>query len=138
MAHKLSCSTACGILLDQGLNPVSLAGRFFTTEPPGKRWTRSLESMRLLWPPLPGKAKQLLFSASPKALSLRCNSVSWYRGLIQLQVCGASLNRDGGLRVPLRLHRSPRRVVRIISWGSWRPATRRDPLGAGFAGALFP
>lgn len=68
--------------------------------------------------PLPGKAKQLLFSASPKALSLRCNSVSWYRGLIRLQVCGASLNRDGGLRVPPRLHHPPRRVVRIISWGA--------------------
>ena len=35
--HRLSCSTACGIFLDQGLNPSpALAGRFSTTEPPGK------------------------------------------------------------------------------------------------------
>ena len=39
VAHGLSCSAACGILLDQGSNlPVSpaLAGRFFTPEPLGK------------------------------------------------------------------------------------------------------
>ena len=38
VAHGLSCSVACGIFLDQGSNPVSpaLAGRFFTTRPPGK------------------------------------------------------------------------------------------------------
>jgi len=36
--YRLICSAAHGIFLDQGLNPVSpaLAGRFFTTEPPGK------------------------------------------------------------------------------------------------------
>ena len=36
-AHRLSCPEACGIFLDRGLNPLSpaLAGRFFTTEPPG-------------------------------------------------------------------------------------------------------
>ena len=33
-----SCSMACGIIPDQGLNPMSptLAGEFFTTEPPRK------------------------------------------------------------------------------------------------------
>ena len=38
VVHGLSCSEACGILPDQGSNPVSLAlaGGFFTTEPPGK------------------------------------------------------------------------------------------------------
>ena len=39
MTHGLSCSRACGIFLDQaGNEPVSptLAGRFFTTEPPGR------------------------------------------------------------------------------------------------------
>ena len=37
-AHGLSCFMACGILSDQGLNhiPPSLAGKFFTTELPGK------------------------------------------------------------------------------------------------------
>ena len=38
-AHGLSCSAACGILLDQGSNPsmsLPLAGRLFATEPPGK------------------------------------------------------------------------------------------------------
>ena len=38
VAHRPSCSAACGILPDQGLEPVSpaLAGRFSTTAPPGK------------------------------------------------------------------------------------------------------
>ena len=38
MAHKLSCSTAHGIFMGQGPEPVppALAGRFFTTEPLGK------------------------------------------------------------------------------------------------------
>ena len=34
--HELSCSTACGIFLDQGSNPCPLAGRFFTTGLPEK------------------------------------------------------------------------------------------------------
>ena len=34
-ARGLSCFETCGIFPDQGLNP-ALAGRFFTTEPPGK------------------------------------------------------------------------------------------------------
>ena len=39
MAHGLSCSTACGIFLDQGLNlSLALTGVFFTIEPPGKPW----------------------------------------------------------------------------------------------------
>ena len=36
---QLSCSMGCGILSDQGSNPClspALAGRFYTTEPPGK------------------------------------------------------------------------------------------------------
>ena len=38
VAHGPSCSVACGIFPDQGLEPVSpaLAGRFSTTAPPGK------------------------------------------------------------------------------------------------------
>ena len=37
VAHRLSCSAACGIFLDQGLNPSpTLAGGFFTTELSGK------------------------------------------------------------------------------------------------------
>ena len=37
MAHRLSCSTACGIFPDQGssVSP-ALAGGFLTTAPPGK------------------------------------------------------------------------------------------------------
>ena len=37
-AQGLSCSTACGIFLDQRIEPMSpaLAGGLFTTEPPGK------------------------------------------------------------------------------------------------------
>ena len=36
--HRLSCPTACGIFLDQGLNPclLALAGGFCTPEPPGE------------------------------------------------------------------------------------------------------
>ena len=38
VVHELSCSAACGIFLDQGVELVfpALASRFFTTEPPGK------------------------------------------------------------------------------------------------------
>ena len=38
VAHGLSCSEACGIFPGPGIEPVTpaLAGRFFTTEPPGK------------------------------------------------------------------------------------------------------
>ena len=38
VVHRLSCSTACGIFLDQGLNLCLLRWQadFFTTEPPGK------------------------------------------------------------------------------------------------------
>ena len=38
VAHRLSCSEACGIAPNQRSDPVStaLASRFFTTEPPGK------------------------------------------------------------------------------------------------------
>ena len=39
MAHGLSCSAACGIFPDQGLNPCPLhwqADSFLTTAPPGK------------------------------------------------------------------------------------------------------
>ena len=37
VAHRLSCSAACGIFSDQGWNPCppALAGRFLTTVPPG-------------------------------------------------------------------------------------------------------
>ena len=43
MTHGLSCSEACGIFLDQGPTlSHALAGRFFTTEPPGKPQTPSL------------------------------------------------------------------------------------------------
>ena len=43
MVHRLSCFKACRILLDKGSNlcPLVLAGRFFTTEPPGKPVTLS-------------------------------------------------------------------------------------------------
>ena len=38
MGHGLSCSSACGIFLDQESNLLSpaLVGGFFTTDPPGK------------------------------------------------------------------------------------------------------
>ena len=38
VVQGLSCSVACGILPDQGIEPISaaLASGFFTTEPPGK------------------------------------------------------------------------------------------------------
>ena len=38
VAHRPSCSAACGIFPDQGSNPFTpaLAGRFSTTVPPGK------------------------------------------------------------------------------------------------------
>ena len=42
MVHRLSCSGACGIILDQGSNPSpALAGRSFTTEPPWRPWDSS-------------------------------------------------------------------------------------------------
>ena len=41
VAYGLNCSTACGIFLDQGSHTeqrlcTALAGRFLTTQPPGK------------------------------------------------------------------------------------------------------
>ena len=52
VAHGLSCSAACGIFLDQGLNPRSpvLAGRFFSTGPPGE--SSSLSTFLSQWSPL--------------------------------------------------------------------------------------
>ena len=49
MVHGLNCSTACGILLDQGLNlrPPALAGRFLTTAPPGKPYSLVLRYFSL-------------------------------------------------------------------------------------------
>ena len=46
--------------------------------------THSSADFNPLWPSLPGKAIKLFFPTSPKTLSLRFNSVSWYRGQIQL------------------------------------------------------
>ena len=38
VVHRLSCSVACRMLLDQGSNrSLALQGKFFTSEPPGKR-----------------------------------------------------------------------------------------------------
>ena len=48
--------------------------------------THSFEDFSPLWPPLPGKAIKLFFSTSPKALPLRFNLVSVYRGQIWHQV----------------------------------------------------
>ena len=45
MVHGLCCSVVCGMFPDQGSTP-ALAGRFFTTESPGK-------------PALPGVTEQL-------------------------------------------------------------------------------
>ena len=45
-AHRLGCSTARGVFLDQGSNPCLLRWQvFFTTEPPGK----TLGAAFLLW-----------------------------------------------------------------------------------------
>ena len=59
VVHWLSCSTACGIFLDQGWNSVSpvLAGRFFTTESAAKPlisnksiFITGTETDELVWP----------------------------------------------------------------------------------------
>ena len=46
--------------------------------------THSFGHFSLLWPSLAGKVIKLFFPTSPKTLSPRFNSVSWYRGRIQL------------------------------------------------------
>ena len=48
--------------------------------------THSFEAIRLLCPRLPDKAIKLFFHTSSKTLSLRFNSISGYRGQIQLHV----------------------------------------------------
>ena len=53
--------------------------------------THSFEGISPLWPPLPGKAIKLFFSTSPKTLSSRFNSVSGYRGWIQLPLLPFSM-----------------------------------------------
>lgn len=53
-------------------------------------------------------------------------------------MCGASLNRDGWLRVPLRLHH-PLGELSDHFLGELAPVqARKKLLCAGFAGALFP
>ena len=49
MAHRLSCSVACGIFPDQGSNPCppALAGGFLTTAPPRKPSLSYLKSYSL-------------------------------------------------------------------------------------------
>ena len=49
MVHRLSCSVACGVFLDQGLNPCLLHWQedfFLTTEPPGKSDPRRIMIIR--------------------------------------------------------------------------------------------
>ena len=48
--------------------------------------THSFEAIRLLCPHLPDKAIKLFFHTASKTLSLRFNSISGYRGQIQLHV----------------------------------------------------
>ena len=63
----------------------------YKTYHPLQAGTHSSEGMSPLWPPLPGKAVKLFFSTSPKLLSLRFNSVSGYRGQLQLHRQGLIL-----------------------------------------------
>ena len=51
----------------------------------------SFQGISPLWPPLPGKAIKLFFSTSPKLLSPRSNSLSGYRGQLQLHRQGLIL-----------------------------------------------
>ena len=44
LEHRLSCSAACGIFPDQGLNPCLLCWGFVTTEPPGKSTMSSFKT----------------------------------------------------------------------------------------------
>ena len=63
----------------------SLTHYYKTSQYPFQVGTHSFEDISLPWPPLPGKAIKLFFSTSPQTLSPRFNSVSGYRGRIQLQ-----------------------------------------------------
>ena len=79
-----SCPAACGILPDQGTSPLpALAGRFFTTEPPGKPSAFAFSTLTLSLlldsagqaqvkpnPPSAGSSTSLvyLFSYSPRQL----------------------------------------------------------------------
>ena len=56
--------------------------KLLTTLP---RAGHSFEGISPLGPPLPGRAIKLFFSTSPKTLPLKFNSVSGYRGQMQLQ-----------------------------------------------------
>ena len=54
MEHGLSYSMACGISLDQVSVSPALAGRFFTTEPPGKSthplfWEKKKKNLALVF-----------------------------------------------------------------------------------------
>ena len=63
------------------------------------------EGIRQLWAPLPGKAIKLFFCTSPKTLSPTFNSVSGYRGRIQLHLQGTQHLVPGCL---IHLHKDVR------------------------------
>ena len=51
VVHGLSCFVACGIFPDHELNlSLALAGRFFTTEPPGKPLSLYIFIFKFGWP----------------------------------------------------------------------------------------
>ena len=60
LLHGLSCSAACKIFPDQGLNPLSLAlaGRFLSIAPPGKSQSDHIELITLRDR---GEEKRMLF-----------------------------------------------------------------------------
>ena len=69
----------------EGMWTLILTIKLLTTPPPRPSLGHSFEGVSPLWPPLPGKAIKLLFSTSPKTLSLKFNSVLGYRGQIRPQ-----------------------------------------------------
>ena len=64
------------------ISPSSLNHYYKTPHCTLQVWTHSFESISPLWHSLSGKSIKLFFSTSPKALPLRFNLVSVYRGQI--------------------------------------------------------
>ena len=67
------------------LTTPSLTHSCKTPHYPLQVWTHSFEDRSPLRPSLPGKVVKLFFSASPRTLPQRSDSVSRYKGWIQLQ-----------------------------------------------------
>ena len=93
LEHGLSCSVACGIFPDQGWS-CALAGRFFTTEPPGKPCAPILPSATACHLPLSDWPSGESRTLSPKGLETILGPLGKSRILAQESRYGPTFSED--------------------------------------------